>query len=73
MRAALALCILSNAEFIFMDEPTSHLDVDTIMIMEKMLQEFSGGFALISHDQRFVENVAEKLFVIKDGQIELAG
>lgn len=73
MRAALVLCILSKAEFIFMDEPTSHLDVDTIMIMEKMLQDFPGGFALISHDQRFVENVADKLMLIKDGKLELVG
>ncbi|MFA6075759.1 MAG: ATP-binding cassette domain-containing protein [Negativicutes bacterium] len=72
MRAALVLCILSNAEFIFMDEPTSHLDVDTIMIMEKMLQEFSGGYALISHDQRFVENVADKLLFIKNAALEMA-
>lgn len=73
MRAALVLCILSNAEFIFMDEPTSHLDVETIMIMEKMLQEFSGGYALISHDQRFIENVAEKIMLInKNGNLELA-
>ena len=55
-----------------MDEPTSHLDVETIMIMEKMLQEFSGGYALISHDQRFIENVAEKLMLIRNGNIELA-
>ena len=71
MRAAIVKCVLQKAEFLFLDEPTTHLDIESIEILEKILSGFPGGFILISHDRTFVANVAEKLYVIEDCRLRL--
>ena len=71
MRAAVVKCLLLKAEFLFLDEPTSHLDIESIEILETVLQEFKGGFLTISHDRTFVENIAERLHMLDQGRISL--
>lgn len=71
MRAAIVKCILSGAEFLFLDEPTSHLDIESIEVLEQMLEDYRGGFLLISHDRSFVGNVAERLYLLADGHLRL--
>ena len=71
MRAAIVKCILMRAEFLFLDEPTSHLDIESIEVLEQLLQNFAGGFLLISHDRSFVGNVAEKLYALDRGRLIL--
>jgi ATPase subunit of ABC transporter with duplicated ATPase domains len=60
-----------RAEFMFLDEPTSHLDIESIEVLEQLLQGFAGGFLMISHDRSFVSNVAEKLYGLDDGRLAL--
>ncbi|MFH1893647.1 MAG: ATP-binding cassette domain-containing protein [Candidatus Zixiibacteriota bacterium] len=69
MFAAIVKCILEKAEFLFLDEPTSHLDIESIEVLEQLLQDFGGGFLLISHDRSFVANVADKLYVLDGGRL----
>jgi len=69
MRAAIVKCILEKAEFLFLDEPTSHLDIESIEVLEQLLQDFRGGFLLISHDRSFVANVADKLYSLDSGRL----
>lgn len=71
MRSAIVKCILSKAEFLFLDEPTTHLDIESIEVLEHLLQNFNGGFLLISHDRSFVSNVADKLYMLEDGRLRL--
>ncbi len=71
MRAALVKCILRRAEFLFLDEPTSHLDIESIEVLEQLLDHFPGGYVIISHDRSFVEHVAETLYVLEDGSLKL--
>ena len=71
MRAAIVKCLLRRAEFLFLDEPTSHLDIESIEVLEQMLGKFDGGILVISHDRAFVENVAERLFMLEDGRLRL--
>lgn len=71
MRAAIVRCLLSKAEFLFLDEPTSHLDIESIEVLEQLLRQSPGGFLLISHDRAFVENVADVLYLIEDGKLRL--
>ena len=71
MRAAFVKCLLMRAEFMFLDEPTSHLDIESIEVLEQLAQDFGGGFLLISHDRSFVENVAETLYVLDAGRLRL--
>jgi ATPase subunit of ABC transporter with duplicated ATPase domains len=71
MRAAIVKCILARAEFLFLDEPTSHLDIESIEILEHLLNDFRGGFLIISHDRTFVANVSDRLNLLEDGRIKL--
>ncbi|RKX27572.1 MAG: hypothetical protein DRP47_06335 [Candidatus Zixiibacteriota bacterium] len=71
VRAAIVKCILQKAEFLLLDEPTSHLDIESIEVLEQLLINFPGGFVIISHDRSFVENVSDKLYSLDDGILKL--
>jgi ATPase subunit of ABC transporter with duplicated ATPase domains len=71
MRAAVVKCVLSRAEFLLLDEPTSHLDIESIDVLEQLLHGFKGGYLIISHDRSFVGNVATKLFMLDGGRLRL--
>ena len=67
MRCAIVRCILEQTEFLFLDEPTSHLDIETIEVLEHMLGQFQGGFMIISHDRSFVSNVSDNVYIFNQG------
>jgi ATPase subunit of ABC transporter with duplicated ATPase domains len=71
MRAAIVKCILLKAEFLLLDEPTSHLDLESIEVLENLLAHFGGGFLMISHDRSFVANVTDRLFLVSEGRLTL--
>ena len=73
MRAAIVKCILEKTEFLLLlllDEPTSHLDIESIEILESLLINYHGGFLIISHDRTFVSNIADKLYVLENNKIK---
>ena len=37
-----------------LDEPTNYLDLETLLVLEKFLREYTGAFLLISHDREFL-------------------
>jgi len=71
IRAAIVKCILDRAEFLLLDEPTSHLDIESIEVLESLLGAFCGGFLMISHDRTFVENASDKLYLLEEGRLRL--
>ncbi|MBU0982386.1 MAG: ATP-binding cassette domain-containing protein [candidate division Zixibacteria bacterium] len=71
VRAAVVRCILEQADFLILDEPTSHLDIETVEALEGLLESFPGGFLIVSHDREFVENVADRLYFLEDARLRL--
>lgn len=69
-RLQMALNLLLEADLYLIDEPTNDLDLETIEILEKALQDFSGAMVLISHDRAFLGNVTNKVWLIEDKKIE---
>ena len=61
-RAALVFAILSQSEFVFMDEPTNHLDIESLEVLDRLLEEFQGGFLCISHDRYFIAKHAQSVY-----------
>ncbi|MAF78359.1 MAG: hypothetical protein CME60_09360, partial [Halobacteriovoraceae bacterium] len=53
------------------DEPTNDLDLETLDILEKTLQEFGGCILVISHDRSFLKNITNRLLLIENQQIEV--
>lgn len=45
-------------QFLVLDEPTNHLDIENREILEQSLQEYLGGFIIISHDRYFLRQIA---------------
>lgn len=55
----LLACILNkkNIELLILDEPTNNLDLDSIAILEDILNKFNGAIIIVSHDRKFIENL----------------
>ncbi|WP_348752641.1 ATP-binding cassette domain-containing protein [uncultured Aquincola sp.] len=56
-RVQLARLFALPANVLVLDEPTNDLDIDTLELLEELLQSYSGTVFLVSHDRRFVDNV----------------
>jgi ATPase subunit of ABC transporter with duplicated ATPase domains len=60
LRAILALALMQNrdASTLILDEPSNHLDLDSLRCIEAALKRWRGALIVISHDQRFLDNLA---------------
>ncbi|WP_281671689.1 ABC-F family ATP-binding cassette domain-containing protein [Rikenella microfusus] len=64
-RRRLYLCtiLMSNPNFLVLDEPTNDLDIRTLNVLEEYLSAFSGCLIVVSHDRYFMDKVADHLLV----------
>jgi ABC transport system ATP-binding/permease protein len=60
-RLLMARLFARPANVLVLDEPTNDLDIDTLELLEEMLQDYSGTVFLVSHDRAFVDNVATSI------------
>lgn len=72
-RARLTLTVLSmeHNNLLLMDEPTNHLDLDAKEVLEKALADYDGTLLFVSHDRYFINELANKIVVAKDGQAKI--
>jgi ATPase subunit of ABC transporter with duplicated ATPase domains len=61
LRVLLAQVLASAPDVLLLDEPTNHLDIISIRWLEKFLHEYQGPVVVISHDHRFLDNVATSI------------
>ena len=71
MRIKLNELILSDANFLILDEPTNHFDIANKNFMQKVLSNFVGTLLIISHDLNFIKNTCNKIYKIENGKIVL--
>ncbi|GIZ53805.1 ATP-binding cassette domain-containing protein [Noviherbaspirillum aridicola] len=62
-RLLLARLFAKPSNVLVLDEPTNDLDIDTLELLEELLQEYSGTVFLVSHDRRFLDNVVTQVIV----------
>jgi ABC transport system ATP-binding/permease protein len=60
-RLLMARLFARPANVLVLDEPTNDLDIDTLELLEEMLQDYAGTVFLVSHDRAFVDNVATSI------------
>ncbi len=65
-RLLLARLFSRPANVIVLDEPTNDLDLETLELLETLLQEYDGTVFLVSHDREFLDNVVTQVIVAED-------
>ncbi|WKY45936.1 ABC-F family ATP-binding cassette domain-containing protein [Eubacteriaceae bacterium ES2] len=70
-RLLLARLMISQANFLLMDEPTNHIDMDTKEILENALTQYEGTLLFISHDRYFINRIANKILLFTENGIEV--
>lgn len=70
-RLYLCTVLISNPNFLILDEPTNDLDILTLTVLEDFLQEYQGVLLVVSHDRYFVDKIADHVFVFEgEGRIK---
>ena len=67
-RVALAQAWVQKPD-VLLDEPTKHLDIDAIIWLENLLRGFSGSLIVITHDRRFLDNIATRIVELDRGTL----
>ena len=71
-RLQLAAVLVEKPNLLILDEPTNDLDLQTVEVVEELLSEYKGCLLVVSHDRAFMENLADRLFVVSgDGLVRL--
>jgi len=66
-RLYLCTILMTNPNFLILDEPTNDLDIMTLSILEEYLRVFQGSVIIVSHDRYFMDKIVDHLFVF-DGE-----
>ena len=67
-RVALCKLLLQKPDLLMLDEPTNHLDADSVLWLEKTLQNYHGTIVAVTHDRYFLDNVAGWILELDRGQ-----
>ena len=70
VRVSLFLTLISGNNVLILDEPTNYLDIDTINVLETYLNTYPGTVLLTSHDEEFLENVADEVYKIENKKLK---
>lgn len=66
VRLILAKLLKQNINFLILDEPTNHIDIETRELLEEAIKEYSGTVLFVSHDRYFINNLAEIIVEVKE-------
>jgi len=60
--------LLKQPSLIILDEPTNHMDLESIELLESALQEYGGALLFITHDKSFLENLSTKQWLFEKNE-----
>jgi len=70
VRIKLMKLIQNDINFLILDEPTNHIDIDTREILEEALKEYTGTILFVSHDRFFINAIANRVVNIEDCKLK---
>jgi ATP-binding cassette subfamily F protein uup len=68
-RVAMAQALVDQPDLLILDEPTNHIDTETIAWLESYLTRFSGSLILVTHDRYFLDRAATRMVELDRGQV----
>lgn len=69
-RLALAKLLLAKQDILVLDDPTNHLDIETLAWLETYLQNYHGSLLIVSHDRYFLDKVVNQVYEISRTKID---
>jgi ATPase subunit of ABC transporter with duplicated ATPase domains len=69
MRVALARILLMRPDAMLLDEPSNHLDIESLIWLEEFLQNYDGALLMTSHDRAFMNRIVGKIIEIDGGSL----
>ena len=70
MRIALAKALMQNPDILLLDEPTNYLDLEARSWLEEFLQNYKGGFLLVSHDRYFLDVTINEVYELFNAELK---
>lgn len=68
-RVAMASTLITPADLLILDEPTNHIDNETVAWLEKYLEKRKGALLMVTHDRYFLDRVANRIVEIDSGKL----
>jgi ATP-binding cassette subfamily F protein 3 len=68
-RLALLMLMLSGANCLVLDEPTHHLDIESMEVLEGAVESLDGTAILISHDRYLLDRLCDRILEVRDGEV----
>src|ERR1051325_5890842 len=69
MRVALARILLIRPDVMLLDEPSNHLDIESLIWLESFLKAYDGALLMTSHDREFMNRIVTKVIEIDGGAL----
>ena len=70
-RVMLGKILINPANLLLIDEPTNHLDLDSCDSLLSAIKEFEGAVLMVTHDEYFLHQVANKLIIFDDNKVSM--
>ncbi len=68
-RVKLTAMLLRDPNFLILDEPTNYLDLKTLILLERFLKSFKGGYIIVSHDREFLKRTCDQTAETERGEL----
>ena len=68
-RVALAAALIRPVDLLMLDEPTNHIDAETIALLEGRLAKYRGALMMVTHDRYFLERVCDEIIEVDGGKL----
>ncbi|MBT4761622.1 MAG: ATP-binding cassette domain-containing protein [Bdellovibrionaceae bacterium] len=69
-RVLLGKILAQPSNFLLLDEPSNHLDMESIEVMTKEIRAFKGGVLFVTHNENMLRSIANKLIIFKEGSAD---